>query len=110
MIRRPPRSTLFPYTTLFRSVRAAHPAFGAGALGARRGTHPPEPRGHRAQPLHRRRGARPRCRRELPGAFPAMSTLVIFIVAGAALATGALLGVLLTQLRAVRRIDRKSVV
>src|SRR3712207_8974405 len=27
MIRRPPRSTLFPYTTLFRSIRAgAHPA------------------------------------------------------------------------------------
>src|SRR2546422_6672934 len=24
MIRRPPRSTLFPYTTLFRSVRQAH--------------------------------------------------------------------------------------
>src|SRR6185369_6815699 len=24
MIRRPPRSTLFPYTTLFRSVRAPH--------------------------------------------------------------------------------------
>src|SRR5258708_18264581 len=24
MIRRPPRSTLFPYTTLFRSVGAAH--------------------------------------------------------------------------------------
>src|SRR2546430_10264785 len=24
MIRRPPRSTLFPYTTLFRSVRAHH--------------------------------------------------------------------------------------
>src|SRR3989442_10867686 len=24
MIRRPPRSTLFPYTTLFRSHRAAH--------------------------------------------------------------------------------------
>src|SRR3712207_7995763 len=24
MIRRPPRSTLFPYTTLFRSQRAAH--------------------------------------------------------------------------------------
>src|SRR5438067_3349112 len=24
MIRRPPRSTLFPYTTLFRSRRAAH--------------------------------------------------------------------------------------
>src|SRR5688572_31447278 len=25
MIRRPPRSTLFPYTTLFRSPGAAHP-------------------------------------------------------------------------------------
>src|SRR2546426_3554131 len=25
MIRRPPRSTLFPYTTLFRSIPAAHP-------------------------------------------------------------------------------------
>src|SRR5437588_9249955 len=25
MIRRPPRSTLFPYTTLFRSRAAAHP-------------------------------------------------------------------------------------
>src|SRR5258708_18037995 len=24
MIRRPPRSTLFPYTTLFRSIRAEH--------------------------------------------------------------------------------------
>src|SRR3712207_7916183 len=24
MIRRPPRSTLFPYTTLFRSIAAAH--------------------------------------------------------------------------------------
>src|SRR5260370_13322165 len=26
MIRRPPRSTLFPYTTLFRSVRAGDPS------------------------------------------------------------------------------------
>src|SRR5256885_4706212 len=25
MIRRPPRSTLFPYTTLFRSARGGHP-------------------------------------------------------------------------------------
>src|SRR2546426_6233108 len=31
MIRRPPRSTLFPYTTLFRSVMADHAAE-AGAL------------------------------------------------------------------------------
>src|SRR5256885_10084388 len=28
MIRRPPRSTLFPYTTLFRSVRAARHCIG----------------------------------------------------------------------------------
>src|SRR3712207_8746934 len=34
MIRRPPRSTLFPYTTLFRSRRAALSACVATALGA----------------------------------------------------------------------------
>src|SRR2546423_10170734 len=32
MIRRPPRSTLFPYTTLFRSARAAR--CGAASAGA----------------------------------------------------------------------------
>src|SRR2546425_9665060 len=31
MIRRPPRSTLFPYTTLFRSIRAARPAHSSRA-------------------------------------------------------------------------------
>src|SRR5438045_5090717 len=31
MIRRPPRSTLFPYTTLFRSSRSARD-FGAGSI------------------------------------------------------------------------------
>src|SRR3989449_6573955 len=42
MIRRPPRSTLFPYTTLFRSVREAEDAVrvraraGPGCAGARR--------------------------------------------------------------------------
>src|SRR2546422_4291459 len=34
MIRRPPRSTLFPYTTLFRSRRCARPLFPAGRRGA----------------------------------------------------------------------------
>src|SRR2546426_11168201 len=37
MIRRPPRSTLFPYTTLFRSLlvsKEAQPAFRAEALAA----------------------------------------------------------------------------
>src|SRR3989454_231594 len=38
MIRRPPRSTLFPYTTLFRSVRAHAPRF--EGLGAHGGQHP----------------------------------------------------------------------
>src|SRR5436309_6852228 len=33
MIRRPPRSTLFPYTTLFRSLRARVRAAGAGEDG-----------------------------------------------------------------------------
>src|SRR3712207_6906622 len=37
MIRRPPRSTLFPYTTLFRSVECALP----GVL-APRGAEPPD--------------------------------------------------------------------
>src|SRR3712207_7373728 len=43
MIRRPPRSTLFPYTTLFRSRRGARRAAvaglgaGAGVAGAREG-------------------------------------------------------------------------
>src|SRR3712207_9500199 len=55
MIRRPPRSTLFPYTTLFRSrARAAGrvgdrpaPARAAGRAAARRG---PGHRAGRAQP------------------------------------------------------------
>src|SRR5258708_8149045 len=35
MIRRPPRSTLFPYTTLFRSTRRAPSSrIGAGLVGA----------------------------------------------------------------------------
>src|SRR3712207_7121282 len=33
MIRRPPRSTLFPYTTLFRSVEVEEIALGLAALG-----------------------------------------------------------------------------
>src|SRR5258708_21907185 len=53
MIRRPPRSTLFPYTTLFRSpsrrpallIVARCRAQGAGAQNARSG--PDHPIGHR---------------------------------------------------------------
>src|SRR2546425_7265371 len=50
MIRRPPRSTLFPYTTLFRSYIAARltstaPARAALAPRHEAGAHPPAPRG-----------------------------------------------------------------
>src|SRR3712207_7538146 len=38
MIRRPPRSTLFPYTTLFRSEAAAAGRGGRGARGGREGS------------------------------------------------------------------------
>src|SRR2546422_6368346 len=44
MIRRPPRSTLFPYTTLFRSVQDAEVALEAGLAHfdeLRRGSLPP---------------------------------------------------------------------
>src|SRR5258706_15929335 len=36
MIRRPPRSTLFPYTTLFRSLRVQQPEERTGPAGHRR--------------------------------------------------------------------------
>src|SRR5258708_25705589 len=45
MIRRPPRSTLFPYTTLFRS--------GEDARGVRLDLQPADPRRAAAQPGHR---------------------------------------------------------
>src|SRR5438874_10743181 len=48
MLRRPPKSTLFPYTTLFRSLRGEN-------VGADRGE--PEPDQHRQEPLDQR-GAR----------------------------------------------------
>src|SRR5256885_13019343 len=40
MIRRPPRSTLFPYTTLFRSVRARRARLGRGRPVQDRKRHP----------------------------------------------------------------------
>src|SRR5258707_5235886 len=41
MIRRPPRSTLFPYTTLFRSVRWRRGRSSAGRVGRRNRASPP---------------------------------------------------------------------
>src|SRR3712207_7422182 len=49
MIRRPPRSTLFPYTTLFRSARTASSDEGGTILG---------------------RGRVRRCQQDLPGRHP----------------------------------------
>src|SRR3989475_9075708 len=43
MIRRPPRSTLFPYTTLFRSPLLAH-HFLEGFWKAHRGARPSQPK------------------------------------------------------------------
>src|SRR2546427_2380082 len=62
MIRRPPRSTLFPYTTLFRSGRLVEHQqarlLGEGAgeahplvLAAREGPDPAVPEGRRVAPL-----------------------------------------------------------
>src|SRR3712207_7798943 len=65
MIRRPPRSTLFPYTTLFRSAgragarRAACPARTAAASGSRR----PGTRAGAGRPTTRRAGRAARARR-----------------------------------------------
>src|SRR5690242_21669119 len=43
MIRRPPRSTLFPYTTLFRSRDDFHRDLAAGGLGTDGAGEAPEP-------------------------------------------------------------------
>src|SRR3712207_8319876 len=66
MIRRPPRSTLFPYTTLFRSPHARPPARAGGRRAPRpRGRRPWSTRrtprgGRRGRPSRsaRRRGSR----------------------------------------------------
>src|SRR2546430_11945589 len=56
MIRRPPRSTLFPYTTLFRSLRRPF----AISDHWRRRLHRFAPRGAAARPWRPRRAAAPR--------------------------------------------------
>src|SRR3712207_7827644 len=54
MIRRPPRSTLFPYTTLFRSVRRRDDGLGPRPLRPRRPR--ARPAALRRAELRRRRG------------------------------------------------------
>src|SRR3712207_7835673 len=61
MIRRPPRSTLFPYTTLFRSRAELRDRHGAAARRPRRGVHrllPARRPAVRHRPAHRLLGVR----------------------------------------------------
>src|SRR5438105_9154318 len=58
MLRRPPRSTLFPYTTLFRSTCAPPPRSRPPTAAPLRTEHRPRPRGKAAP------GPRPRRRSE----------------------------------------------
>src|SRR6266498_6057271 len=61
MIRRPPRSTLFPYTTLFRSVRADRPQASSAS---------PTAGGERVSGLPATPGRPERPRARLPGSAP----------------------------------------
>src|SRR5689334_24157461 len=54
MLRRPPRSTLFPYTTLFRSVRRAQEALPIRDGAREAALHVPKEGRHRAVPADRR--------------------------------------------------------
>src|SRR5256886_11570660 len=64
MIRRPPRSTLFPYTTLFRSGRTRRGSFTAAALAlSRRRRHRRLGRRRRHRLRALRQSPRPACRR-----------------------------------------------
>src|SRR2546430_3191210 len=69
MIRRPPRPTLFPYTTLSRSRPAAPPAAHLHADRDARSARAPWRRASRAG---RSRGGRPACRDPPAGRGPAL--------------------------------------
>src|SRR5688572_33325446 len=60
MIRRPPRSTLFPYTTLFRSCRGRGGRRAPAHRGGRGRCRPPRPRGRARAGGRRSRAARDR--------------------------------------------------
>src|SRR3712207_7963760 len=68
MIRRPPRSTLFPYTTLFRSQGVRRKQ-----LRGARGPGSPNPRARQLRPLGERDGGQPG-RRGSGGALDRKST------------------------------------
>src|SRR3712207_8152525 len=70
MIRRPPRSTLFPYTTLFRSTSRVKPPIAVSTIenarNGRRQTHRSTRRERRSE-RQVLRAQRRRCRRKAPG-------------------------------------------
>src|SRR3989475_6553582 len=74
MIRRPPRSTLFPYTTLFRSLEPADDLLGARSFGQLEARHGPA-----APPLARQVGhaalLAPRLHPAAHGVVPAPASL-----------------------------------
>src|SRR3712207_7315366 len=60
MIRRPPRSTLFPYTTLFRSGRAPRPSAGCARRSSATATASCTARRSAVSSTRRRSSSRPR--------------------------------------------------
>src|SRR2546430_7602791 len=96
MIRRPPRSTLFPYTTLFRSVRASggnEPGdlferrrvardHRLAAAATPRGGVPGRPLRHRARPRRARAHARGGRSEEHTSELPSPSKIVCPLLLG----------------------------
>src|SRR5438309_7272822 len=72
MIRRPPRSTLFPYTTLFRSTARPRAPLGLGGVGALPRPWPPRPR-----PLRRDGGRSEEHTSELQSQFHLVCRLLL---------------------------------
>src|SRR5256885_7188539 len=73
MIRRPPRSTLFPYTTLFRS-----PAHTSARYGHTRRKPASQSYGPTPPPLHTVQTRSPGCRRRLMGGLGHAHSLLPF--------------------------------
>src|SRR5256886_15355512 len=65
MIRRPPRSTLFPYTTLFRSQRMPGPRGQVGVVHERGGPGAPAVQHRGAEPIERTVGVGAPRRRDM---------------------------------------------
>src|SRR2546430_11377424 len=76
MIRRPPRSTLFPYTTLFRSAVRSRPGLAAGGVRGARGALRRPGRPVRGEPGHPAEGVGGRRSEEHTSELQSQSNLV----------------------------------